>query len=142
MKYVSIAKYALLGISAVVIALFLALGDFDKLTGVDDSWLTLMMNWTYIMVGLASVLAIIFPIFHMVQNPKGALQSLMGLAIVAVVIAIAYAFSEDTPIKTAVELYDNPASLKLSDTGLFTTYAALGVAILAVVIGEIVNAFK
>ena len=142
MKYVSIAKYALLGISAVVIALFLALGEFDKLTGVDDSWLTLMMNWTYIMVGLASVLAIIFPIFHMVQNPKGALQSLMGLAIVAVVIAIAYAFSEDTPIKTAVELYDNPASLKLSDTGLFTTYAALGVAILAVVIGEIVNAFK
>lgn len=104
--------------------------------------LALMLDWAYILLGVAVVAAILFPLVHIIQNPKGAVQTLIGLAIVVVVVGISYALASDAPIVTAVQTFADPFSLKFSDTGLYTTYAALTVAILAIVVGEIGNVFK
>ena len=57
-------------------------------------------------------------------------------------LGISYAMASDAVIVTPVNTFDDPTSLKLSDMGLYATYIALGVAILASIIGEVSNIFK
>ena len=133
MKYLSIIRYVLLAISALTVILF-----FAGATDVD-----LMLEWAYILLAATAAAAILFPIIGIVQNPKAALRSLVGLIIVVVVIGISYVLASDVPVTGSDGVvFDNNLTLKLSDTGLFAAYAAMAVAILAAIIGEISNAFK
>lgn len=132
MKYLSIIRYVLLAISALTVLLFFV--------GVSD--VDLMLNWAYILLGLTIAASILFPLANIVQNPQAAMRSLVGLAIVAVVLGISYAISSDATIVTPVNTFDNPVTLKLSDMGLYATYIALGVALVSILVGEVSNIFK
>lgn len=132
MKYLAILKYVLLAISALtMVPIFL------DLTSVD-----LMLRWAYVLLGAAVAAAVLFPLFNIAQNPKGAARSLVGVAIVAIVLGISYALGSAEAVVTPGATYTDPTVLKLSDTGLFTMYAAMTVTIAAIVIGEIGNIFK
>ena len=132
MKYLSIIRYVFLAISVLTVLLFFV--------GVSD--VDLMLNWAYILLGLTIAVSILFPAANLAKNPQGAIRSLVGLAIVVVVLGISYAMASDAVIVTPVNTFDDPMALKLSDMGLFATYIALGVAILASIIGEVSNIFK
>ena len=133
MKNLSIIQYILIAISVITVAMyFLGLGDVDP-----------MLIWGYILLGIAVAAVIILPLFNLVKNPKGAVRSLVGLGIVVVLAAICYALSSDAPVvNSAGGFFEDSAVLKISDTGLYLTYIALAVAILAAIRGEIRNAFK
>ncbi|MBE5034547.1 hypothetical protein [Gallalistipes aquisgranensis] len=133
MKNLSIIQYILIAISVITVAMyFLGLGDVDP-----------MLIWGYILLGIAVAAVIILPLFNLVKNPKGAVRSLVGLGIVVVLAAICYALSSDAPVvNSAGGFFEDSAVLKISDTGLYLTYIALAVAILAAIGGEIRNAFK
>ena len=133
MKNLSIIQYILIAISVITVAMyFLGLGDVDP-----------MLIWGYILQGIAVAAVIILPLFNLVKNPKGAVRSLVGLGIVVVLAAICYALSSDAPVvNSAGGFFEDSAVLKISDTGLYLTYIALAVAILAAIGGEIRNAFK
>lgn len=133
MKYLSILRYILLAVSVLTVLLY-----FVGAVDVD-----LMLQWAYVLLGASVVAAVLFPVFNIVQNPKGAVGSLVGLVVVAVVVGIAYALSGSEPvILSDGTILDNVLTLKLSDTGLFATYAAMTVTLLAVVMGELSNMFK
>ncbi len=133
MKYLSILKYVLVGFSFLTVILF-----FVGATDVD-----LMLRWTYVLLAATLATAIIFPLVNMFQNPKAALRTLIGLAIVAVVCGIGYALGNDNPVTTAGgDVYSNSALLKVTDMGLYVTYIAFAGALLAIVIGEVRNALK
>lgn len=134
MKYIKYIGYAMLGISVLV----LILAFFSK----GDSGIDLMLYWTYVLLGLTILAALLFPLINIVTNPKGAIRSLIGLVIIAAVLVVSYAVSSDTPIITPVATFDNPFTLKFTDMGLYTTYIALGAALLAVLFGEIRAMFK
>lgn len=133
MKYLSIVRYVLLIASALSVILYFTGGvDVD-----------LMLYCAYAFVGIAAVIAIISPLFIFAQNPKAALSSLAGIAVVAVVIIAAYSLSSDMPIpNSAGGFFEDSAVLKISDTGLYATYAALVAAIVSIVGGEIMSLFK
>ncbi len=133
MKNLSIIQYILIAISVITVAMyFLGLGDVDQ-----------MLIWGYILLGIEVAAVIILPLFNLVKNPKGAVRSLVGLGIVVVLAAICYALSSDAPVvNSAGGFFEDSAVLKISDTGLYLTYIALAVAILAAIGGEIRNAFK
>ena len=133
MKNLSIIQYILIAISVITVAMyFLGLGDVDP-----------MLIWGYILLGIEVAAVIILPLFNLVKNPKGAVRSLVGLGIVVVLAAICYALSSDAPVvNSAGGFFEDSAVLKISDTGLYLTYIALAVAILAAIGGEIRNAFK
>lgn len=133
MKYLSYLKYAFLVISALVVILYFV-GVASDVDG--------MLYWAYILLGLTIAAAIILPAVNLAKNPKGALRSLIGLAVIVIVAGVAYALSDSAPIITAANTYDNPTELKLSDMGLYVTYTALGVAVLSIVVSEIYNVFK
>lgn len=102
----------------------------------------LLLNWMYIMLGLAIGSMVILSIFSLAQNPKSAVQSLLGLAAILVVVGVSYAMSSSEPIITATNEYTNAFALKLTDTSLFAMYALMGIAILSIFVGEIRNFFK
>lgn len=101
-----------------------------------------MLNWAYLLLGISIALAIVMPTFNFAKNPQGALRSLLGLVVVVVVLAVAYSMSDATPVVTPAATYDNEMALRLSDTGLFTTYFAFGAAIVSIVVLEVYNMFK
>jgi len=100
--------------------------------------------WAYILLVITLVLTLGFSLFNMVTNPKGATKSLLGLVGAAVIILIAYFLADDTLLNLPHYTgKDNvPATLKLVDTGLFTTYIFAGLAVIAILYAEIAKAFK
>ena len=133
MKQLSILKYVLLGVSFLTVLLF-----FVGATDVD-----LMLRWAYVLLGIAVVLTIVFPVLNIIHNPQGTKRSMIGLAIVVVVLGLAFMLGSDAPVpNSAGGQFDDSLLLKLSDTGLYATYAAMAAAIVAAVAGEISNIFK
>jgi hypothetical protein len=49
----------------------------------------------YISLGIAVVVALIFPLIHMVSNPKGATKALLGVAAIVVLGLISYLFASN-----------------------------------------------
>ncbi|MEG1634542.1 MAG: hypothetical protein RR141_00785 [Rikenellaceae bacterium] len=133
MKYLSIIRYILLAVSLLVVVFYFA----GIQTEVDT-----MMNWAYLLLGVSVALALVMPAFNFAKNPQGAARSLIGFVVVVVVLGVAYSMSDATPIVTPAATYDNEVALRLSDTGLFTTYFAFGAALLSIVILEVYNMFK
>lgn len=102
----------------------------------------LLLRWMYIMLGVGIGAMLIMSAYSLAQNPKSAVQSLIGFAAILVVVGVAYALSSGAPITTPTNYFDNVTELKIADTGLYAMYALLICAILAIIVGEIRNAFK
>ena len=63
------------------------------------------------------------------DNPKGAVKSLVALALFAGVIAVAYGMASEEPLTMASgEVIDNVTVLKLTDTMIYVIYLLLTVA--------------
>jgi len=133
-KLTSFLLYALLGISAI-------LGILFYMGSVSEEPLIYV---AYAFVVLAAIFAIGFPVYQLMSNPKGALNTLIGLAILGVIVLIAYSLASDQVMN--IVGYDgpdnNPGTLKMVGTGLFTTYILFFLSLAAIVITEIYNAVK
>lgn len=136
MKYLSIIRYALLIVSVLVVTI-----PFLTQTGAEPEVDT-MLNVAGLFLGITAFLAIVLPAFNLAQNPKGAVRSLLGFALVAIILGICYSMSDGSPVITPAETYDNVVELRLSDTGLFATYIAMAVAVSSILILEVYNMFK
>lgn len=132
-KIFSIILYALLGVSALLSVLFF-------LDVISEG---MLINWCYILLGIATLTAVVFPVITMAQNPKNAKNALIGIIGLAVVFAIGYAMasSEEVYDASAVLLADESTS-KLSEAGLNAFYI-LGLGAIGVIIfSEVSKIFK
>jgi hypothetical protein len=107
-----------------------------------DIGVNILLQWFYVILGLAVVCMIVFSIVSLLQNPKSAVQSLLGLAAVVVVVGISWALSSGETVVTPTKTYTDVSMLKLADTSLFAMYVLLAGAILAVIFGELRGFFK
>ncbi len=132
-KLFSIILYALLGISALLSVLFF-------LDVVSEG---MLINWCYILLGIAAVSAIIFPVITMAQNPKNAKNALIGIVGLAVVFAIGYAMAGNEEVFDAsAKLLADESTSQLSEAGLNAFYI-LGVGAIGVIIfSEVSKIFK
>ena len=137
MKYLSLIRYVMLGIGVLLVLLF-----YLGVTGVSQS-VDLMIRWTYILLFLAIVCAVVFPLVNLVKNPTGAMRTLVGLGVVVVILLISYLAASDAPITTSAgNVVDDATTLKLSDMGIISAYIALALSIIVIIWGEIRNVFK
>lgn len=96
-----------------------------------------LLTWTYIMV-IFAILAVIGAgiLVGLKNNPKGLVKLLIGLGAVVVVCAVVYLIAPGSPAVGMLEQPDH-GTLKLTDTVLYLTYIAGGLAIAAIIFGEI-----
>ena len=101
--------------------------------------------WAYILLVIAAIFALIFPLIGMFSSPARLIRTLIGLVIVAGILLGAYALGSGRPLSIiGYEGTDNndPQVLKMVDMGLITMYFILGLALLSILYSEIARYFK
>lgn len=104
------------------------------------------LGWAYILLAIAAIAAIVFPLIKIVTDVKAILRLLMVVAAAVVLLLVSYfVFASDTPINilgyTGTDNSD-PVTLKWIGTGLFSTYIIFGVAIISILYFEVASIFK
>jgi hypothetical protein len=145
-KIITISLYALMGISVLLMVIFYFGGDVPgtENTPMREPVVTeTLLTWSYILVGLAALAALIFPLIRMVLNPKNTKKTLIGIVGIAIIVFIAWQFSSGEVLPLATENPDNvPAVLKFAGTQLGTMYILLILAIFSIFYTEIRNLFR
>jgi len=136
MKLNKIFKWGLVALILISVAI-LVWGFAVGFETNDAKAVDVLLNWAYIMLGLALCAWIIIGLIVSVKNdPKSLVK--MGVALVGVVavVAVAYLLAKGNPVPGAA-VTSTPGELKLTDTILnLTLIAGIG-AILAIIVGEI-----
>ncbi len=103
------------------------------------------LGWAYILVGITLLLALAFPLVYMFSNTQNMIRTLGILAAAAIVIGFAYLLSSDVPLYIpGFDGTDNsdPGVLRFVDTGIFTTYFLIGLALISILFSEVAKYFK
>lgn len=131
-KILSIGLYSVIGISV----FFLVLFYFELFT------VGLLLYWTYLLIVIAAVLAVVFPVIFMIQNPKGIKKTLVGIGAMVLLFLIAYLIASDE-VLPKYEKYGVDSSIsKQVGMGLIATYLfGLG-AIGAIIYSAVSRIFK
>lgn len=139
MKYTKIIKYlswALLFVSAAIAIWAYAINFTDA--AVDT-----LLYWAYAMVGVGILAAVIIGVvISAINNPKSLINILIGIVGVVVVVAIAYFLAPGSPAIGYVGPEITADTLKFTDTILNLTYLACGAAVIAIIVGAVMNAVR
>lgn len=151
-KYIKILSYVLLGLGVAAFVYFLVASitmpqlsteaGFTAWGKGAVSGTNVMLVYTYILFALTLLLAVIFPVINIIKNPKGSMRSLLGLLMMIVVLGISLIFASGEAIVTPVDTFDNVFTLKMADMGLYAAYIMFVAAFVAIIFGELRNAFK
>ena len=136
MKLNKIFKWGLVALILISVAI-LVWGFAVGFETNDAKAVDVLLNWAYIMLGLALCAWIVIGLIVSVKNdPKSLVK--MGVALVGVVavVAVAFLLAKGNPVPGAA-VTSTPGELKLTDTILnLTLIAGIG-AVLAIIVGEI-----
>lgn len=127
-------SWGLMGVSVIVALIFffrISNADPSQEIAIAESYIL----WAFILLGIAVVISLAFPLIYFALNPKNATKALVGLAAVGLVFIVGYLMADTTPIVTAVSDtnldFSDPSVLRFADTGIIATYILFGVAVLS-----------
>jgi len=102
-----------------------------------------MLNWAKLLLILGVAITVISPIYGFIINPGNAVKMLISLGIFVVILIIAYSMAGNTFTDLELESLKTTATMsKIVGTGLYITYIALGLAVLAAIYASFVKVFK
>ena len=97
----------------------------------------------YILIALAALTAIIFPLIYQIKNPKEAIGTLIGIGFILVVLLISYLFSSSEVIMDATgRIRADESTSKLAGAGIIALYILFAGAILSIVYTEVSQLLK
>ena len=133
-RILRIALWVLMGVSVIFAAVFVAQIYDTNNRELQMNATEPILVWTYVLLAIAAVAAIIFPLIQVVRNPRNALKLLVSVGALGLVILISYLLASGDPIKVATASsnpdFSNRTVLLTTDTGIIATYIMLGIAIL------------
>lgn len=142
MKLIPYIKYILLIASFIAVVVGMVTYDSDAPRTV-TAGLDFMFVFSFVLVCITILTAIVMPLVGIAQNPKSALRSLFGLAILVVVFFVSYLLSSTDPITLpSGAVLDSPGALIFSDIALYSMYIAFAATILSIVGSELYKIFK
>lgn len=131
-KILPILLYILMGIGALLGVLFYS-GSITE---------SVLMYYCYILLAIAAIVAIAFPLVGIVTNPKGAKGALIGIAALIIIILISYAVAGDEILPRYEAFISSPSESKWVSAGLISFYILGGLAILATIFSSINRVIK
>jgi galactitol-specific phosphotransferase system IIC component len=132
--YLKIAKLLLLVTMVISVAIWI----FYTIEIVDED---IFLGWSYVLLGLASLAAVTFPVLFLVLNPKNAKGALIGVVGIAIVVIVSYILADSTvPTFLGAEQFgiDESYSKQIS-TGLYTMYLFMFLSFAAIIYIESKN---
>ncbi len=143
-KYSNYVLYLLFAITLVYVIMFY-FGDVNEDSAYPHPVATdAFLNWANILFWVAIAITLGFELYHIVMNPKSAVRTLISLAIIAVIVLVAYGLSDDTPLKiVGYQGPDNvPSMLAMAGTMLYTMYILFAVTLVVILYTELSRLFK
>lgn len=131
--------YALFAIIAIVLVLFYGVG-YDNPVGdlnspqYTDALIYLKYAFVVITIALAVFAGLAQFVASLKDNPKGAVKSLIALALLAAVIVVSYSIGSADPILVNGEPYNDASMLKIADMCIFSMYILGAIAAVATII--------
>lgn len=138
-KLLRITLWAMMLISVVLIVMFVIntnAAEQDRIA--QKTAANPLIIWAYVLLAIAAVTAVLFPVGYLVRNPRKAVKALVALALLVLVFFVGYLLADPTPIQTATSItnpdFSDRGVLLMTDTGIITTYIMLGLAVLALLV--------
>ncbi|MBK3517618.1 hypothetical protein [Carboxylicivirga marina] len=143
-KILNIVLYLLLAVTLVFAGMFFFGGDVPGETYKTPVFTESFLDWAKLLIYIAAGVSLLFEVFHLVVNPKNAMRSIISMGILGVIVLVAYAMSDDTPLQLiGYNGPDNvPSMLNLAGTMLYGTYLLFGIVISAILYAELSRLFK
>lgn len=143
-KYLNIMTLVFAIITIVITVLFMAGGEEPNQANYTPVYTDQMLYWAYILLGIAALLAIAFPIARLFTRPKDGLRALVFIGIAAVIFLIAYALSDGTPLNLpGYNGSDNvPSRLILTDVFLYVSYFLIFLTLASILVTELIKKFR
>ncbi len=143
-KILKIVTIVMFAITVVILGFFIFGGEVPDQVYTTPVYAASLLNWAYILFIIAVVAALVFPIVRLFTRPKQAMKSFIGLAALVVVVLIAYAMADGTPMNIiGYSGPDNiPSRLIFSDTIIYTMYILFGGAIIAIFATELLRKLR
>ena len=110
-KSLKIALYAMMGMSAVLSVFQMKTGDAS-----------IVIPWCYVLVGIAAIAAVVFPIIRMASDIKSAKNSLMGLIALLAIFGISYSLASSEILPSYEGYVDDEAKVKLIGGSIYAFY--------------------
>ena len=120
--------YALFAIIGIVLVLFYCVGfNNPNAAGLNEPQYTdALLYLKYALAAITIALAVIAGIYQFVaslkDNPKGAVKTLIALALLAAVIIVSYAIGSTEPVMVNGEPYNDTFWLKTTDMFIYSMY--------------------
>lgn len=140
-KILRIVTIVMFAITVVILGFFIFGGKVPDQIYTTPIYTASLLNWAYILFIVAVIAAVIFPIVRLFTRPKQAMKSFIGLAALVIVVLIAYAMADGTPMNiVGYTGTDNvPSRLIFSDTIIYTMYILFGAAIISIIATELLR---
>lgn len=144
-KFSSSILLGLLVVSIAVCLAFFFLGDvtLDPAGNKVYAYTDYLLYWAYALVVLTLVATAFFAITSLVQgfrtNPKKALRSLLFFVFIIVIMCVAFAMGDSTPLAVNEDSasYNTPFWLKTIDMCIYTCYVLVVLIFVAMIWGSI-----
>ncbi|NQU32614.1 MAG: hypothetical protein HQ521_05210 [Bacteroidetes bacterium] len=125
--------YLLLALSVIPGVLFYA-GMLDT---------ELFINWAKILLIVGVAVMVISPVYGFITNPQNLVKMLISIVMMVVVIVIAYSLAgNDFSEYRLEELKTTAETSRLVGMGLFATYIAFGLTVVAILYASVIKLFK
>ncbi len=148
-KLIQMLMYVLLGVSLIMIVAFY-FGGTESITFASGkeyaypSFTDTMIYWSYGLFFIATLGAVLFPIFALATDIKKAKSTIIGIGALFVIIGLAYVLASDAiPTFHNYEKFNITESIsKNVGTGLFATYLLGGIAIIGILFSGVSKSIK
>ena len=125
--------YLLLALSVIPGVLFYA-GMLDT---------ELFINWAKILLIVAVIVMVLSPIYGFITNPQNLVKMLISIVVMVVVVGVAYMLAENSFTEYRLEELKTTADTsKLVGMGLYATYIAFGLTVVAIFYSSVIKIFK
>ena len=109
----------------------------------DNIYLLEFLYWAGILLALTVVVTVISPIYGYIVNPKNMGKLLISAGVAVVIVIIAYMLADSSITEVQEVKYGlSEAGSKRVGVGLYTTYIAFGLAVIALLYSSVVRLFK
>jgi len=101
------------------------------------------LNIAKLLLIVAAIIMVISPVYGIVTNPQNIIKLLISLAVIVVVVIVGYSIAGDAVTETQDVKYGlTQTASKMVGTGLYVTYIAFGLTVLALLYSSVIKIFK
>lgn len=134
---------------AAIVLIFSGLSGFEAYGDTPERYQTTIFNFgmyaaiALIIIGL--IAAVLFGIFQLATDPKGALKGIIGLVAIVVLFFVFYSIADPNSAmlsRLSSDFVVTPGQSKFISGGITTALILLAASVLAAAVAEVINFFK